>query len=235
MNHETYFTPENLHRKARTMLTDLQGFKARHNQTLDPKRSALLVIDMQQYFVDASSEAFLSASEAVIPGILRVIDCYSDAGSPIFFTRHLNTDANAGMMSPWWHGDLIRPEDPLSEISPRFNVSKGTVIEKSRYDAFYQTQLGEMLHRQGISQVVICGVMTHLCCETTARSAFMRGFEVFFAVDGTATQNEAFHRATLLTQRDSQDSIALPRTEAGGQFALICKLHDSRDYGTKRS
>jgi len=59
MNHETYFTPENLHRKARTMLTDLQGFKARHNQTLDPKRSALLVIDMQQYFVDASSEAFL--------------------------------------------------------------------------------------------------------------------------------------------------------------------------------
>jgi len=46
--------------------------------------------------------------------------------------------------------------------------------------------------------VVICGVMTHLCCETTARSAFMRGFEVFFTVDGTATYTEAFHRASLL-------------------------------------
>ena len=95
-------------------------------------------------------------------------------------------------MSPWWHGDLIRPEDPLSEVSPRFDVSKGKVVEKSRYDAFYQTQLEEALRGQKISQVVICGVMTHLCCETTARSAFMRGFEVFFTVDGTATQNEAF-------------------------------------------
>jgi bifunctional isochorismate lyase / aryl carrier protein len=41
--------------------------------------------------------------------------------------------------------------------------------------------------------------MTHLCCETTARSAFMRGFEVFFTMDGTATYNEQLHRASLLT------------------------------------
>jgi isochorismate hydrolase len=40
--------------------------------------------------------------------------------------------------------------------------------------------------------------MTHLCCETTARSAFMRGLQVFIAVDGTATYSEAFHRASLL-------------------------------------
>ena len=46
---------------------------------------------------------------------------------------------------------------------------------------------------------VISGVMTHLCCETTARAAFMRGFEVFFTVDGTATYNEALHRSSLLT------------------------------------
>ncbi|MES0360330.1 MAG: isochorismatase family protein, partial [Anaerolineales bacterium] len=42
------------------------------------------------------------------------------------------------------------------------------------------------------------GVMTHLCCETTARSAFVRGFEVFFVIDGTATYNEDYHMATLL-------------------------------------
>jgi isochorismate hydrolase len=40
--------------------------------------------------------------------------------------------------------------------------------------------------------------MTHLCCETSARAAFVRGFEVLFPVDGTATYNQAFHRATLL-------------------------------------
>ena len=48
-----------------------------------------------------------------------------------------------------------------------------------------------------MSQVVITGVMTHLCCETTARSAFMRGFLPFFLVDGTATYNRHFHIATL--------------------------------------
>lgn len=198
MNHESYFTRTNLRRKARNMLTELEGFRAGHQQTPDPKRSALLVIDMQRYFLDESSEAFLPASKAIIPGILKMIDGYVRMGSPIFFTRHLNTDSNAGMMSPWWHGDLIHPEDLLSQINPQFDLSKGVVIEKSRYDAFYQTPLEEMLRQQKISQVVICGVMTHLCCETTARSAFMRGFEVFFAIDGTATQNEAFHRAALL-------------------------------------
>jgi len=46
--------------------------------------------------------------------------------------------------------------------------------------------------------LAVTGVMTHLCCETTARSAFMRGFDVFFAIDGTATYTEALHRAALL-------------------------------------
>ena len=72
-------------------------------------------------------------------------------------------------------------------------------IEKKQYDAFLQTLLEETLRQRKIEQIVITGVMTHLCCETTARSAFMRGFEVFFTVDGTATYNEELHRASLLT------------------------------------
>jgi isochorismate hydrolase len=54
------------------------------------------------------------------------------------------------------------------------------------------------MRQSRVSQVVICGVMTHLCCESTARSAFMHGFEVFFPVDGSATYNQAYHQATLL-------------------------------------
>jgi len=44
----------------------------------------------------------------------------------------------------------------------------------------------------------VCGVMTHLCCETTARSAFIRGFKTYFTIDGTATYNEQFHMASLI-------------------------------------
>ena len=83
-------------------------------------------------------------------------------------------------------------------IVPEIDVSTGTLIQKSQYDAFYQTDLEKLLREKDVSQVIICGVMTHLCCETTARSAFMRGFEVFFPVDGTATYNLEFHRASLM-------------------------------------
>jgi bifunctional isochorismate lyase/aryl carrier protein len=85
----------------------------------------------------------------------------------------------------------------------------GTLNQKSQYDAFYQTSLEEMLHAKGVTQVVICGVMTHLCCETTARSAFIRGFEVFFPVDGTATYNLAYHKASLLNLAHGFASLVL--------------------------
>ena len=70
--------------------------------------------------------------------------------------------------------------------------------KKGHYDAFYETSLENVLQAGDVTQVVITGLMTHLCCETTARSAFMRGYEVFLAIDGTATYTEAFHRAALL-------------------------------------
>jgi len=100
-------------------------------------------------------------------------------------------------MASWWR-ELILPDEPLSQIVPELKSTQGNLIEKSQYDAFLNTGLEKLLKEKGIKQVVIGGVMTHLCCETTARSAFMRGFEVFFLVDGTATYNESFHQASLI-------------------------------------
>ena len=100
-------------------------------------------------------------------------------------------------MSRWWK-DLITIEDSLSAIIADFDFSNRYVLRKSQYDAFYKTGLENYLTKQGISQVVISGVMTHLCCETTARSAFVRGFEIFFLIDGTATYNKEHHMAALL-------------------------------------
>jgi bifunctional isochorismate lyase/aryl carrier protein len=109
-------------------------------------------------------------------------------------------------MAKWWR-DLIDPADPLSQIVQIFDTAHAWLIEKSQYDAFYETKLEDVLRGQGVEQVVICGVMTNLCCETTARSAFMRGFEVFFCVDGAATYNQDFHLATL---RNLAHGFAVP-------------------------
>jgi len=193
---ETYFTAATIASKSREMLSSLPSFPHRRLAFL-PERSALLALDLQAWFLDQASHAFVPSAPAILPGITALIRAYSARRLPVFLTRHLNTPEDAGMMASWW-SDLITEEAPGSGLDPRLPPENGLVIRKSRYDAFFDTPLDALLRERGVSQVVVCGVMTHLCCETTARSAFMRGFEVFFSVDGTATYTEAFHRASLL-------------------------------------
>jgi nicotinamidase-related amidase len=162
-----------------------------------PGATALLVVDMQGYFLDPSSHAYLPGAAHVVPGLASLSRAFHETGLPVVFTRHLNTDEDAGSLGTWW-SDLIRVDDPLSEIASEFDTSVGVVIEKHQYDAFHGTELESILRDQGAERVVVTGVATHLCCETTARSAFVRGFEVTFPVDGTATYDEHHHLATLL-------------------------------------
>ncbi len=198
MNREPYFTPETIHEKSRAMLDALASFRARHADIVfRPERAALLVLDMQDYFLREGSHAFIPSAPAILPNIQSLIERFYSHGRPVIFTRHVNTDEDAGMMSRWWR-DVIRADSNDSAISPSLDTSKGIVIQKTQYDAFHHTSLDETLRGRGVEQVIVTGVMTHLCCETTARSAFMRGLEVFFCVDGTATYTEEAHRSTLL-------------------------------------
>ena len=194
---EHYFTIQSLEHQAWELYQQVVNLTQIRAGSFRPQHSALLVLDMQAYFLDPSSHAYIPSAEAILDGIIQLIKEYSTHGRPIFFTQHINTTSDAGMMSTWWK-DLITIQNPTYKIIPEINPSMGTLIKKRQYDAFYKTQLDELLQVSGVTQVVLCGVMTHLCCETTARSAFMHGFEVFFPVDGTATYNLAYHRASLL-------------------------------------
>jgi isochorismate hydrolase len=71
------------------------------------------------------------------------------------------------------------------------------VIVKCRYSAFTGTPLDMVLRSLGVEDLIIGGVMTNLCCETTARDAFNRDFNVFFLGDGTATANQELHASAL--------------------------------------
>ena len=194
---ESYFTTQLLEQQARDIYQQVSDISRSKVLEYQPSQSALLVLDMQSYFLDAASHAYIPSAGAILNGILQLIDAYFDHQLPIFFSQHINSTDDAGMMSVWWK-DLITLKHPLQGIIPEIDQSLGTLIQKSQYDAFHQTPMEEMLHEKVVTQVVLCGVMTHLCCETTARSAFMRGFEVFFPVDGTATYNLAYHRASLM-------------------------------------
>nr|GMD18105.1 nicotinamidase 2-like [Ipomoea batatas] len=84
-----------------------------------------------------------------------------------------------GMLYEWWDGDLIIDGTVEAELIPQLGpTDSDLVVEKTTYSAF-------------------TGVMTNLCCETTARDAFVRGFRVFFSTDATATSSAELHDATL--------------------------------------
>ena len=209
-----YYTVDNLRGKAQELHTAFAADRSNRQTHFSPSKSALLVLDMQRYFLDSDSHAFIPSAAAIIPEIRALIDTYRLKNLPMIFTRHINTPDNAGMMAKWWR-DSIRGDDPRSEIIHQLDTAHAKVIVKSQYDAFYGTALQELLEANRVEQLVICGVMTHLCCESTARAAFMHGFEVFFAIDGTATYNEEHQRATLLNLSHGFATLVLAQDIVG--------------------
>jgi len=192
-----YFTDETIDSRAADMLDRVSDRVRPRDICFEPRKSALLVLDVQRYFSDPDSHAFVPSLPPVIEKIKQVQAGYLAAGLPVILTRHLNTDGDAGLMGAWWK-DLLRPGTGHGEIVAGLEPEGATVLTKTQYDAFHGTDLEGLLKQRDVSQVVVTGVMTHLCCETTARSAFVRGFTVFMPVDGTATYNEDFHFGSLL-------------------------------------
>ena len=173
-------------------LREIRRYNVRHTAP-DPARSALLVIDMQQFFAGIAGP--------ILPNVTAVIDACRGAGIPVIFTRHGHRDieADGGMLVSWW-GDNIRYGTPdwelLPEMVPR---SDERVLDKDRYSVFRRTDLETDLRSAGIGELIIVGVLTNCCCETTARDGFVRDFRIFFVADGTATVNDDLQIASLKT------------------------------------
>lgn len=194
MHKEKYFTRENIAAAATAMAGTLP---VNHRAAaFSLANSALLIIDMQNYFLHAGSHAFLPAAQAIIPNINALIAVFKKAARPLYFTRHANNAQDAGQMAVWWH-ELLTKDHPLVDIETSLHFLDDQIIEKTQYDAFFKTDLESRLRQSGTKQLLITGVATHLCCESTARSAFMRDFAVFIAIDGTATLNRELHFASL--------------------------------------
>lgn len=176
--------------------------------TFIPENSALLVIDMQEFFLNKQSHAFVPSAKTIVPNINSLIKKYRKQEYPIIFTFYaLESDENPGMMGRWW-GDVLRVTNSLSRIHSSLNLDDNDIIlRKSRYSAFIETDLDQILKDNKVDTLVITGIMTHLCCESTAREAFMRDYEVYFVVDATAADTEALHFSSL---RTLTDGFAIP-------------------------
>ena len=161
-----------------------------HHWMPQKEKTGILLIDLQEYF--------RGIIDPILDNLNRIIQAARQAGVPLFFTQHGHESAEeSGILGQWWSDLIIKGSDNASFL-PELEVREDdTVIPKATYSAFYDTELETKLKEQGIEDVVVGGVMTNLCCETTAREAFVRNYRVFFLADGTSTVSKDFHLATL--------------------------------------
>jgi nicotinamidase-related amidase len=173
--------------------------------------TALLVIDVQAsfparpYWRAEGAPAFLAATNQLIAG-------FEAAGLPI--VRVLHEDGPARTDNPFSTlSGLVRPLDGLREFTPALTVLK------HRHSALVGTELGIWLHQQGIRRLVVTGIRTEQCCETTTRHASDEGWTVDYVPDATLT----FDMTTPTGERLSAAQIVERTvTVLAGRFATIC-------------
>ena len=186
-------------------------------EVLEPGKTALLVVDMQNYFMDESQQAdgqlgCCPVARDIVPTVNRLAGAMRDAGGHVVWIQNatpletLKSWANLHAMysdekreirlegmtrgsngyALW--GDLdVRPEDLRTE--------------KTRYSAFIRgaSDIEAQLRDRGVDTVIVTGVATNVCCESTARDAMMLGFRTMMVADANAAPSDAEHNAALAT------------------------------------
>jgi ureidoacrylate peracid hydrolase len=173
--------------------------------TLDPRETALLVIDMQNAFVAEGAAYETPKARVMIPNIERLLGFARTQNMPIVWTRSDHRPPYSGILinkcpavredEVCWPGhesfdfysDMPQPQDGEFEVV------------KHKYDAFHETDMDAILRNQGVKTVIIVGTATNVCCDSTARAAFMRDYQVAFLSDATASFNDVMHEVTLQT------------------------------------
>ncbi len=160
---------------------------------------------------------FTSMTTTCLPKILHLATHFRTHSLPIIFTQHGHS---ASELTPPLHNQLVRKWGPSGSIATgshnwelmpsiadfisswakhdRDNPA-GTypIIPKNTYDAFINTNLAAVLDEKEVERVVVCGVITDCCCDTTARSAFNRGYETWLVGDACGTASKKQHEAGL--------------------------------------
>ncbi len=195
---EFYVTSSNIGAKAEEWKRKISDYNV-HRMKPYFKRSCLLVVDMQNFFLDPQSPTFTPGGLAILPNISTLIKAFRKKKLPVIYTAHMHKskEMDGGILGWWWEGMIIE-NTKEAEIHPDLTpLPEEKVVRKHRYSAFYNTDLEVVLRCLGITDLIITGVMTNLCCESTARDAYFRDLRVFFLLDATGATNEELHLATL--------------------------------------
>jgi len=179
---------------------------------LDPAKSALVVVDMQNAFMlPGVAHSLCPMAEKIVPNINRLAKAVRETGGTVFWIKTTFTQEALrswstyfAMVSParvakriealtadslghqLWGGLDVRPQDPI--------------VEKNRFSAFIQgsSDLAGALRAGGLDTILVTGTVTNVCCESTARDAMMLDFKTIMVTDGNAAATDEDHNASLI-------------------------------------
>ncbi|MDI1442663.1 isochorismatase family protein [Polyangium sp. 6x1] len=192
--------------------------KNRMSWTVDPRRAALLIHDMQQYFIDYY-DARASPVVELLENIRQVRKRCRALGIPVVYTMQppeQTAEERGLLLDLWGPGLTAHPhKHPIvNELSPE---DRDTVLTKWRYSAFQRTQLLDLMRGWGRDQLIICGVYAHIGCMLTAGEAFMNDVQPFFVADATSDFTRNWHEMAMtyvaqrcgvvLSTRDVMDAL----------------------------
>ncbi len=148
---------------------------------VDPKTTALIVVDMQNDFVKPGGALVVPQAEQTIPAIRRLLTLARRGGAAVFYTQ--DTHDPGDMEFPIWGEHVLRGSwgwQIVDELAPQPGER---VIQKLRYDGFFGTPLDDELRLKNVATVIVCGTVANICVLHTAGSAALRGYKVVLPVD----------------------------------------------------
>ncbi|PWR17827.1 isochorismatase family protein [Zavarzinia compransoris] len=165
---------------------------------LAPARAALLVHDMQNYFLRIYDPGAAPLAP-LVRHVALLVRAARQAGVPVFYTAQDGDQyrPDRGLQADLWGpGMTAAPEhrDIAAGLEP---AAGDIVLTKHRYSAFHRSNLEHLLRARGRDQLVICGVYAHIGCLATATDAFMRDVEAFVVADAMADFSREQHEMTL--------------------------------------
>lgn len=202
--HKVHISQEHIDRVTR------RGGSAHSVKSLDGQKTALVVVDMQLYFMGQGQPSECPVAREIVPNVNRLADATRRAGGTVIWIQTHSGPESADFWSVYY--ERMTPENGNKRIEgmspggsgfdiwPDLDVrDEDPIVPKTRYSAFIPSpsKLEAVLRERNIDTLLITGVSTCTCCESTARDAMMLNFRTMMISDGCAAPSDELHNATL--------------------------------------
>lgn len=175
-------------------------------ELLKKTKCAVIIVDVQNDFCDPNGSCAkkgndVSGVPAIIPNIQNLIDVSHKNEMPVIFIQTIHTpetDCDSWISRSGGKSvTTCRPNSWGIEFFSLKPEDKDIIVNKHRYSSFIHTRLETVLHTYKVETIIVCGVSSNVCVESTMRDGYMLDFNVIFAEDCSAAFSEAEHKTTI--------------------------------------